>query len=102
MSFSFVPFNYSRRLELLVMPCSLLCRFPCGRWLGRDADDGSTERLLVGEYFEESDDVLPCESRLKIKTPPRARSPSLPRKSYESRMNVSDIQEFLGTLTFLC
>lgn len=73
-------------------------RFPCGRWLGRDVDDGSTERLLVGEYFEEQDDVLPCESRLK--TPPRARSPSLPRKSYENRMGVSDIQEFLGTLLF--
>lgn len=24
-------------------------RFPCGRWLGKGVDDGSTERLLVGE-----------------------------------------------------
>lgn len=25
------------------------CRFACGRWLGRGVDDGSTERLLVGQ-----------------------------------------------------
>ena len=24
-------------------------RFPCGRWLGRGADDGALERLLVSE-----------------------------------------------------
>lgn len=27
----------------------LYFRFPCGRWLGKGIDDGSTERLLVGE-----------------------------------------------------
>jgi hypothetical protein len=25
------------------------CRFPCGRWLAKSNDDGSTERLLVAE-----------------------------------------------------
>lgn len=24
-------------------------RFPCGRWLGKGADDGALERLLVAE-----------------------------------------------------
>ena len=24
-------------------------RFPCGRWIGRGVDDGSLERILVGE-----------------------------------------------------
>lgn len=29
--------------------CFSSFRFPCGRWLGKGVDDGSTERLLVGE-----------------------------------------------------
>jgi hypothetical protein len=29
-----------------------LCRFPCGRWLAKSNDDGSTERLLVAELQE--------------------------------------------------
>ncbi|CAG7734875.1 unnamed protein product [Allacma fusca] len=69
-------------------------KFPCGRWLGRDIDDGSTERLLVGEqYYHHGQEQL-IESRLT--TPPRARSPSVPRRANESRMNVSDIQQSLS------
>lgn len=26
-------------------------KFPCGRWLGRDIDDGSTERLLIAHLL---------------------------------------------------
>ena len=29
-------------------------RFPCGKWLGRDIEDGSTERLLVAVPYERS------------------------------------------------
>jgi len=68
-------------------------KFPCGRWLARDADDGSVERLLVGEPVFDGEEVFP---ECRLKTPPRARSPSIPRRSYEHRMNVSDIQQFLG------
>lgn len=28
---------------------SFVFRFPCGRWLGKGADDGALERLLVAE-----------------------------------------------------
>jgi hypothetical protein len=27
-------------------------RFPCGRWLAKNVDDGSTERLLVAELIK--------------------------------------------------
>ena len=30
-------------------------RFPCGRWLGRDVEDGSTERLLVAAPTHDAD-----------------------------------------------
>jgi hypothetical protein len=53
-------------------------KFPCGRWLGRGIDDGSTERLLVGALVPKSIDsdelVETCS------TPPRCRSPSIPRR----------------------
>lgn len=29
-------------------------RFPCGRWLGKDIEDGSTERLLVAAPYDYS------------------------------------------------
>ena len=29
-----------------------LCRFSCGRWLAKNMDDGSTERLLVAELMK--------------------------------------------------
>ena len=28
------------------------CRFSCGRWLAKNMDDGSTERLLVAELMK--------------------------------------------------
>lgn len=34
----------------------LLLRFPCGRWLGKGVDDGSSERLLVAERVAHSAD----------------------------------------------
>ncbi|ODM89847.1 DENN domain-containing protein 5B [Orchesella cincta] len=68
-------------------------KFPCGRWLGRDIDDGSTERLLVGEPYIDGEE---CPADTRLKTPTRARSPSVPRKPYESRLTPSEIQEGLS------
>lgn len=65
-------------------------RFPCGRWLGSSIDDGSAERLLVGQLVPrtiDSDELV--ES---CKTPPRARSPSIHRPE----IRPSDIQHMLG------
>ncbi|KAL7370499.1 hypothetical protein ABVT39_002519 [Epinephelus coioides] len=52
-------------------------RFPCGRWLGKGVDDGSLERVLIGEL------VLPNgedDSGRGCRTPPLQRSPSQTRR----------------------
>uniref|UniRef100_A0A8B9KRQ0 DENN/MADD domain containing 5B n=1 Tax=Astyanax mexicanus TaxID=7994 RepID=A0A8B9KRQ0_ASTMX len=51
--------------------------FPCGRWLGKGVDDGSLERILIGEL------VVPCSDEEVVrgsKTPPPQRSPSQLRR----------------------
>lgn len=58
-------------------------KFPCGRWLGKGVDDGSLERILIGEL------VSPCseeEAGRGSKTPPAQRSPSQIR-----RISISSI-----------
>lgn len=69
---------------------SLHSRFPCGRWLGRGIDDGSTERLLVGQLVPRTVDSE--ELVEACRTPPRARSPSLHRPE----IRPADIQHQLG------
>lgn len=65
-------------------------RFPCGRWLGKGIDDGSTERLLVGQLVPRTVD---SEELIEAcRTPPRARSPSIHRPE----IRPSDIQNQLG------
>lgn len=51
-------------------------RFPCGRWLGKGMDDGSLERVLVGELLTSQPEVdeRPC------RTPPLQQSPSVIRR----------------------
>ncbi|KAG7172904.1 DENN domain-containing protein 5A-like, partial [Homarus americanus] len=70
-------------------------KFPCGRWLGRGIDDGSLERILVGELVPShitSDDLV--ES---CRTPPRCRSPNVPGpRRADLRLTVPDIQQHLG------
>ncbi|XP_014216188.1 DENN domain-containing protein 5B isoform X2 [Copidosoma floridanum] len=67
-------------------------KFPCGRWLGRGIDDGSTERLLVGALVPKSIDndelVETCS------TPPRCRSPSIPRS--RPSLSTNELQQMLG------
>lgn len=65
-------------------------KFPCGRWLGRGIDDGSTERLLVGQLVPRTVDSE--ELVEACRTPPRARSPSVHRVE----VRPSDIQHLLG------
>nr|XP_034181426.1 DENN domain-containing protein 5B isoform X4 [Osmia lignaria] len=66
-------------------------KFPCGRWLGRGIDDGSTERLLVGALVPrciDSEELVETCS-----TPPRCRSPSIPRRPILSPV---ELQHMLG------
>ncbi|XP_077493632.1 DENN domain containing pinstripe isoform X8 [Amblyomma americanum] len=69
-------------------------KFPCGRWLGRGIDDGSTERLLVAELVPA--DVDNEELMEACRTPPRCRSPSVPRRPSEPRLTIPEIQQLLG------
>uniref|UniRef100_A0A3Q2VM30 DENN/MADD domain containing 5B n=1 Tax=Haplochromis burtoni TaxID=8153 RepID=A0A3Q2VM30_HAPBU len=65
-------------------------RFPCGRWLGKGVDDGSLERVLIGEL------VLPSgedDSARACRTPPLQRSPSQGRRI---KLNSAQIQEGIG------
>uniref|UniRef100_A0A672N487 DENN domain-containing protein 5B n=1 Tax=Sinocyclocheilus grahami TaxID=75366 RepID=A0A672N487_SINGR len=75
-------------------------KFPCGRWLGKGVDDGSLERVLIGEF------VVPCsndDGGRGSKTPPLQRSPSQIRRisitSLTGRGNkptTVQIQESIG------
>ncbi|XP_067110128.1 DENN domain-containing protein 5B isoform X5 [Osmerus mordax] len=52
-------------------------KFPCGRWLGKGVDDGSLERVLIGELLAPSAEE---DSGRGCRTPPAQRSPSLTRR----------------------
>ncbi|XP_066264613.1 DENN domain-containing protein 5B-like [Branchiostoma lanceolatum] len=85
-------------------------KFQCGRWLGKGVDDGSLERLLVGELLRKPVDTevvrtswvhqlpSPIEELLKkCRTPPgsRSRSPvgiDIPK----IRLALPQIQEMVG------
>ncbi|XP_041075213.1 DENN domain-containing protein 5A-like isoform X4 [Polyodon spathula] len=73
-------------------------KFPCGRWLGKGVDDGSLERILVGELVTpgtESDERL-------CRTPPLQQSPSMIRRfvtispNSKPKLNTGQIQECVG------
>ncbi|XP_028811621.1 DENN domain-containing protein 5A isoform X3 [Denticeps clupeoides] len=72
-------------------------KFPCGRWLGKGVDDGSLERVLVGELVSSADsDERPC------RTPPMQQSPSMMRRfttippNSKPKLNTGQIQEGVG------
>lgn len=69
-------------------------KFPCGRWLGKGVDDGSTERLLVGEIVP--GDIDAEELMETCRTPPRCCSPSVPRRPSQPKLTVPEIQQMLG------
>ncbi|XP_056642345.1 DENN domain-containing protein 5B [Diorhabda sublineata] len=72
-------------------------KFPCGRWLGRGVDDGSTERLLVGSLMskkEELEDITVKSSTGSLgRSTPRSRSPAIAPRT---EMKSSQIQHMLG------
>uniref|UniRef100_A0A5F8A4T1 DENN domain containing 5A n=1 Tax=Macaca mulatta TaxID=9544 RepID=A0A5F8A4T1_MACMU len=73
-------------------------KFPCGRWLGKGMDDGSLERILVGELLTSQPEVdeRPC------RTPPLQQSPSVIRRlvtispNNKPKLNTGQIQESIG------
>ncbi|XP_004470313.1 DENN domain-containing protein 5A isoform X1 [Dasypus novemcinctus] len=73
-------------------------KFPCGRWLGKGMDDGSLERVLVGELLTSQPEVdeRPC------RTPPLQQSPSVIRRlvtispNNKPKLNTGQIQESIG------
>nr|XP_020644664.1 DENN domain-containing protein 5B isoform X1 [Pogona vitticeps] len=75
-------------------------KFPCGRWLGKGIDDGSLERILIGELLpSSSDDDLGKQCR----TPPQQKSPTTVRRlsitsltGKNTKPNAGQIQEGIG------
>ncbi|XP_030644584.1 DENN domain-containing protein 5B isoform X3 [Chanos chanos] len=75
-------------------------KFPCGRWLGKGVDDGSLERVLIGEL------VVPASEEdggRGSRTPPLQRSPSQIRRisitslsGRGNKPNSAQIQESIG------
>uniref|UniRef100_A0A7N6AYC4 DENN/MADD domain containing 5A n=1 Tax=Anabas testudineus TaxID=64144 RepID=A0A7N6AYC4_ANATE len=51
-------------------------KFPCGRWLGKGVDDGSLERILVGELITPSTE----NDERMCRTPPMQQSPGMMRR----------------------
>ncbi|CAB4025560.1 DENN domain-containing 5B-like [Paramuricea clavata] len=68
-----------------------LYRFPCGRWLAKSNDDGSTERLLVAELQEKQTNNNE-ESGNSTSSSPQRRSPVMPRKTPE-KSTIPVVQE---------
>ncbi|XP_053576576.1 DENN domain-containing protein 5A isoform X3 [Bombina bombina] len=73
-------------------------KFPCGRWLGKGMDDGSLERVLVGDLLTSNTETeeRPC------RTPPLQHSPSMIRRlvaispNSKPKLNTGQIQESIG------
>uniref|UniRef100_A0A8C2CPV9 DENN/MADD domain containing 5A n=1 Tax=Cyprinus carpio TaxID=7962 RepID=A0A8C2CPV9_CYPCA len=72
-------------------------KFPCGRWLGKGVDDGSLERILVGELVTSMEN----EDRM-CRTPPTQQSPGMMRRfvtispNSKPKLNTGQIQEGVG------
>ncbi|KAG9460308.1 hypothetical protein GDO78_022686, partial [Eleutherodactylus coqui] len=72
--------------------------FPCGRWLGKGMDDGSLEKVLVGDLLTSTPDTeeRPC------RTPPLQHSPGMIRRlvaispNSRAKLNTGQIQEAIG------
>uniref|UniRef100_A0A9J8ANU7 DENN domain containing 5A n=1 Tax=Cyprinus carpio carpio TaxID=630221 RepID=A0A9J8ANU7_CYPCA len=73
-------------------------KFPCGRWLGKGVDDGSLERILVGELATNTTET---EDRM-CRTPPMQQSPGMMRRfvtispNSKPKLNTGQIQEGVG------
>uniref|UniRef100_A0AAQ4Q8P7 DENN domain containing 5A n=1 Tax=Gasterosteus aculeatus aculeatus TaxID=481459 RepID=A0AAQ4Q8P7_GASAC len=73
-------------------------KFPCGRWLGKGVDDGSLERILVGELMTPSTE----NDERMCRTPPMQQSPGMMRRfvtispNSRPKLNTGQIQEGVG------
>uniref|UniRef100_A0AAX7SMJ5 DENN/MADD domain containing 5A n=1 Tax=Astatotilapia calliptera TaxID=8154 RepID=A0AAX7SMJ5_ASTCA len=70
-------------------------KFPCGRWLGKGVDDGSLERILVGELMTPSSE----NDERMCRTPPMQQSPGMIRRFVTispNKLNTGQIQEGVG------
>ncbi|NXL95406.1 DEN5A protein, partial [Alectura lathami] len=73
-------------------------KFPCGRWLGKGMDDGSLERVLVGELLTSNTEA----DERQCRTPPLQQSPSMIRRfvtispNNKPKLNTGQIQEAIG------
>ncbi|XP_019375140.1 PREDICTED: DENN domain-containing protein 5A isoform X2 [Gavialis gangeticus] len=73
-------------------------KFPCGRWLGKGMDDGSLERILVGELLTSHTEA----DERQCRTPPLQQSPSMIRRlvtispNNRPKLNTGQIQEAIG------
>ncbi|OXB80430.1 UNVERIFIED_CONTAM: hypothetical protein H355_004263, partial [Colinus virginianus] len=75
-------------------------KFPCGRWLGKGVDDGSLERILIGELVSSTSDE---ELGKQCRTPPQQKSPTTARQlsitsltGKNTKPNAGQIQEGIG------
>ncbi|KAH0617045.1 hypothetical protein JD844_028638 [Phrynosoma platyrhinos] len=75
-------------------------KFPCGRWLGKGVDDGSLERILIGELISTSSDE---DLGKQCRTPPQQKSPTSARRlsitsltGKNTKPNAGQIQEGIG------
>ncbi|KAG7277641.1 hypothetical protein CRUP_025326 [Coryphaenoides rupestris] len=73
-------------------------RFPCGRWLGKGVDDGSLERVLIGELMVPGAEE---DSGRGYRTPELHRSPSQTRRvsimaARGHKLTSGQIQESIG------
>ncbi|CAG0893317.1 unnamed protein product [Cyprideis torosa] len=59
-------------------------KFPCGRWLGRNVDDGSIERLLVAELMSAGEGAAEVRGR--------SRTSSRPATTHSTSSSLSRIQ----------
>ncbi|XP_029139906.1 DENN domain-containing protein 5B isoform X1 [Protobothrops mucrosquamatus] len=75
-------------------------KFPCGRWLGKGVDDGSLERILIGELLRSSSEE---DLGKQCRTPPQQKSPTVARRlsmtsltGKNTKPNAGQIQEGIG------
>ncbi|XP_074862698.1 DENN domain-containing protein 5B isoform X1 [Carettochelys insculpta] len=75
-------------------------KFPCGRWLGKGVDDGSLERILIGELISSTSDE---DLGKQCRTPPQQKSPTTARRlsitsltGKNTKPNAGQIQEGIG------
>ncbi|KAJ3612129.1 hypothetical protein NHX12_020406 [Muraenolepis orangiensis] len=74
-------------------------RFPCGRWLGKGVDDGSLERVLIGELMvpgPEEDPGRGCRTPELLRSPAQTRRVSVVGTARGNKLTSGEIQEAIG------